>query len=89
MKKYQIIYADPPWRFKYRHNKNDLSGHNEGFYPLMEIDEIKKLPIDKITEKNCALFLWVTDPLLDKGVEVLKTWGFVYKTVAFTWIKKK
>ena len=86
-KKYQIIYADPPWRFKYRHNENDTSGHNEGIYDLMSLDEIKQLPMNKITDINCILFLWVTDPLLKQGIEVMESWGFKYKTVAFTWIK--
>ena len=86
-KKYQIINADPPWKFKYRHSSNDLTGHNEGIYPLMDLEDIKNLPIQKISDNDCSLFLWVTDPLLIQGLEVIKTWGFEYKTVAFTWIK--
>jgi len=86
-KKYNIVYADPPWRFKYRHGENDLSGHNEGIYHLMNIDEIKKLPVDTIADKNCVLFLWITDPFLREGMDVMDSWGFTYKTVAFTWVK--
>lgn len=86
-KKYQIIYADPPWRFKYRHNDNDTSGHNEGIYPLMTLEQIKELSINNISDNDCILFLWVTDPLLFQGIEVMKAWGFKYKTIAFTWVK--
>jgi len=86
-KKYQIIYADPPWRFNYRHSENDLSGHNEGNYSLMKLQDIKDIPIQNISDDDCSLFLWVTDPLLQEGIEVMRCWGFKYKTVAFTWIK--
>jgi len=87
-KKYHIIYVDPPWKFTYRHKEEDLTGHNEGIYQLMSLDEIKNLPISDISEDNSILFLWVTDPLLREGLEVMKHWGFEYKTVAFTWVKK-
>lgn len=53
----------------------------------MEYDAIKGLPIKNITADNCALFLWTTFPYLDKQIEVLKAWGFTYKTLAFSWIK--
>ena len=72
-KKYSIIYADPPWKYK------DAKGNNPKMggitYPVMELEEIKQLPIPNICNKDCALFLWVTMPMLQEGLEVIKSWG--------------
>ena len=54
----------------------------------MSINDIKKLPIQAIAADNCILFLWVTMPKLNEVFEVIKAWGFEYKTVAFTWVKR-
>jgi site-specific DNA-methyltransferase (adenine-specific) len=75
-KKYNIIYADPPWKYS--------TGVS---YPTVSIADIQKFPIQKIADENCALFLWVTYPILPECIETLKKWGFRYVTVAFTWIK--
>ena len=88
MKKYQIIYADPPWSYGSR-KLNASTGGKEitDHYPTMEIEDIKKLPIKELADKNCLLFMWVVYPLLDKAFEVIKSWGFKYSTVAFEWLK--
>lgn len=85
--KYAIIYADPPWTF---HTYSDKGKEKspERHYSCMTIDEIYKLPVHKLAEDNCVLFLWVTFPLLCEGLQTVKTWGFRYKTIAFNWIKK-
>ena len=86
-KKYQIIYADPPWSFK--NYNNEKSNHNASqHYSCMTLDEIKKLPVQDIADKDCVLFLWCTDPLLNKQIEVINAWNFEYKTVGFYWIKE-
>jgi len=82
-KKYKIIYADPPWKYFTSGNKNQ-SQH----YKPMEMDEIKNLPINKLADDNCILFLWVTFPILREAFEVLDSWGFSYSTCGFTWVKK-
>ncbi len=87
MKKYQIIYADPPW---------DGLGWNNGsglkcpanHYQVQGIDWIKSLPISAVTDDTCALFLWVTFPNLPNGLDVIRAWGFKYATCAFTWVKR-
>ena len=85
-KKYNIIYADPPWSYK----DKALSGNRGACckYPVMSIEDICKLPIKDISDKDCVLFMWVTMPKLNECLEVIKSWGFEYKTNAFTWIKK-
>ena len=54
----------------------------------MSIDEIKNLPVKDIADDDCILFMWVTFPKLNECFEVIKEWGFEYKTNAFTWVKK-
>ena len=54
----------------------------------MTANEIYNLPVSKISEENCILFLWVTYPNLLEGLETIKRWGFTYKTCGFSWIKK-
>lgn len=88
MKKYNIILADPPWDYGNTKVKDTTAfGIVEKHYPSMKFEDIKKLPIDKIADNNCYLFLWVTSPFLEKGFELIKSWGFKYATVGFVWIK--
>ena len=87
MKKYQIIYADPPWNYKV-YSKKGLGRSAESHYPTMSIEDICALPVGNLADKDCALFLWVTIPCLLEGLSVLKAWGFTYKTVGFVWVKQ-
>lgn len=85
MKKYNVIYADPPWSY------NDKSGRDYKYgaankYSTMTNEDIYKFPVKNITEKNAVLFLWVTVPLLPEGLKTLDHWGFKYKTM-LTWRK--
>lgn len=57
------------------------------YYPTITTDDLKKLPVQDITDDNCALFLWVCNPLLQEGLDVMKSWGFTFKTVGFCWDK--
>lgn len=85
-KKYQIIYADPPWSYN-----DKMSGHSFSLdheYKTQSKQWISNLPVHLIAEDTCCLFLWVTSPMLDDGLSVLKDWGFKYKTVAFCWSKQ-
>jgi len=89
-KKYKIIYADPPWEYEFaakKENKN-ITGCANQHYKTMSLSEIKKLPIPNISDKDCALFLWTTFPQIENALDLIDSWGFKYKTVAFTWIKK-
>ena len=87
-KQYNIIYADPPWRYNQRNNKKTkFGGGVHAHYPTMSMEEIKKLPIEKLAGKNCALFLWTTFPYLDKQIQLFEKWGFRYTTLGFSWIK--
>ncbi len=83
---YRVIYADPPWSFAtFSHKGKGRSA--EAHYDCMGLDEIKAMPVADWAAGDCALFLWATDPLLPRAFEVIAAWGFVYKTIAFTWVK--
>jgi len=87
-KKYKIIYADPPWTYTDTGGTKNARGMAKSFYETMDIDEIKKLPVNSIADENSFLFLWATEPLIQEALDVVKSWGFVYKNFGFTWVKK-
>jgi len=84
MEPYQIIYADPPWRY----DQKGLQGAAENHYSTMSLEDICKLPVGSISAKDSILFLWATFPQLPAALRVISAWGFKYKTVAFLWLKK-
>lgn len=86
-KKYNIIYADPPWSYK-TYSEKGKTHSAEKHYPTMSIEDIKSLPVSEIADKDCVLFMWTTFPCLKQAFDVLECWGFEYKTVAFVWIKQ-
>jgi len=92
-KKYNVIYADPAWKY-------NRGVHQETFpkrkqtrderelpYDTMSIEQMKQLNIKSISESDCACFMWVTDSHLKQGIELMETWGFKYKTIVFIWKK--
>ena len=87
MKKYKVIYADPPWAYKVW-SKKGAGRSAESHYPTMDIAAIKALPVGELADKDCALFLWITFPMLREAWGVMDAWGFTFKTVAFVWIKQ-
>jgi len=86
MEKFSIIYADPAWFYRAWHRKG-VGRTAESHYPTMNVKEICALPVADIAAKDSALFLWATYACLPEAFEVIKAWGFTYKTVAFTWVK--
>lgn len=71
-KKYDIIYADPPWQYK----DKGCSGAAESHYSTMNIDSLKALPVEKLSNKNAVLFLWATYPKIAEALDLIKAWGF-------------
>lgn len=100
-KKYQVIYADPPWDYggKMQYDKSTIKSENEGFerdifissasfkYPTVKLNHLKELDVNSIAADDCLLFLWTTGPQLANSIELGEAWGFEYKTVAFVWDK--
>lgn len=98
MRKYQIIYADPPWEYSRPQYENVGNNHAKQkgatrgakhFYNLMNEDDIAKLKVNVIADTDCLLFLWATGPKMQEALSVGKAWGFSYVTVAFVWHKKR
>ena len=87
-KKYSVIYADPPWTFKTYSAKGKEKKSAECHYACMKKEDIQNLPVSELAADDCVLFLWVTFPCLEEGMELIKKWGFEYKTCAFNWVKK-
>jgi N6-adenosine-specific RNA methylase IME4 len=83
---YDAILVDPPWHFRTRSDKG-RDRCADKHYPTMSVDDIKALPVIACAAKDCALFLWATDPMLPAALDVIRRWGFEFKTVAFTWVK--
>jgi N6-adenosine-specific RNA methylase IME4 len=84
-KRYQIIYADPPWN---EQGDGKIKRGADRHYPLMQTKTIANLPIWKLADDNAHLYLWVTNNFLPDGLQVMKAWGFEYKTM-ITWVKDK
>ena len=84
-RKYNVIYADPPWPYKNPKGNNPAMGGIT--YSTMTIDEIKAVPVQEIADKDSVLFLWATMPKLKEAIEVLEAWGFHYTTCSFVWVK--
>lgn len=87
-KKYNIIYADPPWEYKQTGSKTNSRGTAKQHYNTMTTDEICRLPIREIKTEDAICFMWATFPNIDQALCVMKAWGFKYKTAAFVWVKK-
>lgn len=101
-RKYDIIYADPPWDYggKMQYDKSSIKSENIGFernifisaanfkYPTVKLKDLMTLDIKKITSDNCLLFMWSTGPQLANSIKLGESWGFEYKTMAFVWDKQ-
>jgi site-specific DNA-methyltransferase (adenine-specific) len=83
-RKYSVILADPPWGSPYG-GKYRWSA--KWHYATMATKTIAELPVSEIAFHDCVLLLWATCPGLPDAFEVMRTWGFRYSTVAFSWVK--
>jgi N6-adenosine-specific RNA methylase IME4 len=84
--KYGAIYADPPWSFRNWSAKG--TGRNAvSHYDCLDPKALSALPVADMAAEHCALFMWATDPLLPRAFDLIRAWGFEYKTVAFYWVK--
>lgn len=101
-KKYDVIYADPPWDYggKMQYDKTCIKSENIDFkqnifissasfkYPTVKLKDLMQLDVASISADNCILFMWTTGPQFANSIELGKSWGFEYKTVAFVWDKQ-
>lgn len=84
---YGLIMADPPWHFKTRSAKGITTKGAGGHYQTQSLDWVKSLPVEDLAARDCILWLWATNPMLDQAFEVVTSWGFTFKTAGH-WSKK-
>lgn len=85
MKRYSVIYCDPPWKYG---DKRIGRGGAEKYFPTMRAQDLRAMSVESLAADDCALFLWTTAPMLPTAIGVVRAWGFNFKTVAFTWLKR-
>lgn len=85
-KHFRAIVADPPWRFRTWSETNQHKAASR-HYDLMQMDDILEMPVSDLAAPDCVLFLWAVNPMLPQALAVMEAWGFIYKTVGFTWAK--
>ena len=87
-KKYDIIYADPPWRYGCSPMSSASRSCPENHYPTMTFQELSDLPIQSIASDNCLLFLWASGAVFMDISKIGTAWGFEFSTVGFVWDKQ-
>lgn len=84
MKKYKLIYADPPWPY----GNTASNGAAEDHYSTMKMIDIKRLPVWDIADENSVLAMWYTGTHNQEAIELAEAWGFNVRTMKrFTWVK--
>lgn len=92
-RRFDIIYADPPWDYKgqlqHAGTGNGDSGGAVRHYPTVPLRALRRLPVLDVASDNALLFMWATSPHLDQAIDLGTSWGFNWATVAFVWDKCK
>lgn len=79
-RRFRTILADPPWQFENRTGKIAPEHRRLSRYATLTLDQIKALPVSEAAADCCHLYLWVPNALLPQGIEVMRDWGFQYKS---------
>ncbi|HFQ4959222.1 TPA: MT-A70 family methyltransferase [Vibrio vulnificus] len=88
MKKYQVIYADPPWQFNSKRTGGNMKSGAAQHYNCMTLDEMKAMPINEITEDNALLVMWWVGAMPQEAIDLVEAWGFTLKNMnGFVWEK--
>lgn len=86
-RKYDIIYADPPWSYRVWNGK--ANGSTAGnHYDTQSLGYLACLDIASLSNPDSVLFMWATFPCLLEALALGRAWGFHYKTIAFVWVKR-
>ena len=90
LEKYQVIYVDPPWKYKDKANAGKRGA--EFKYPCLSLPELISFEANGYTvydmsAEDSACFMWTTGPMMPDAFKLLASWGFAYKNIVFTWVK--
>lgn len=83
---YRVVLADPPWRYL-TYSAKGLGKSADRHYNTMSIADIKALPVRQVCAKDAVVLMWIIDSHVEIGMDILKAWGFTYKTVGLYWVK--
>ncbi|MDE2597768.1 MAG: DNA methyltransferase [Sphingomonadales bacterium] len=83
---YGCIIADPPWRFSNYSAKGEAK-NPVAHYDCMSLDDIAAMPVGDLAMPDCAMLMWATAPMLPEGIDLLRRWGFTFKSAA-AWAKQ-
>jgi N6-adenosine-specific RNA methylase IME4 len=88
LKKYNIIYADPPWLFSNKKTGGKMKSGAQHHYKVMSISDLKELPIKRLADDNCVLVMWWVGSQPQEAIDLVKAWGFTIKNMnGFVWVK--
>ena len=82
-RRYKTLLADPPWQ----RNQTGVRGAAR-HYELMPLERIKAMPVQDLVEDNAYLYIWCPNGLLEDAIEVIRAWGFIYRSM-LVWIKPR
>ena len=86
--RYGAILADPPWSFKTWSKGGQTFRAAEHHYRTLPFKKlVGEIPVADMAAKDCVLFLWAVDSHLTEAMDLIRAWGFEYKTRAFVWVK--
>ena len=84
-KKFNILYIDFPWPYRDKGAAGNRGASQK--YKTISLVDLINFPLEKISAKNCALFMWAVDPMMPEALAVMRALGFEFKRVAFVWVK--
>lgn len=82
---FQLFHADPPWRYS---DKSKNRGGAVRHYETMKLADMKAMNVAELAAPTAVLWMWTTGPQLPDSLELMKAWGFDYRTLGFVWVKR-
>lgn len=87
-KKYQVIYADPPWAFSNQNTGGSMKSSAQAKYTVTSTEDLKRLDVGSIADDNCVLVMWYVGAMPQDAIDLVKSWGFTLKNMnGFVWNK--
>jgi len=85
-KAFDVVLVDPPWKFD---GLTGVSKNVKDHYQVQHSTTFHDLPLTDIVADNSLLFMWCSGPVLKQAIELMTSWGWTYKQIAFIWEKDR